>query len=283
MKKTTPFAAARASGESAPRPLTPPLRVWIGVASLAAAVAMVRAGWLEPIVGGIVDQAVRNIISLILCFSALMTLMLWFLRESGHAPAVKRAVIGGLLGAVALGAAVLRIERVSGDLVPEFAFRWSPSRDRLLPQHRPEPPAPQGEAVAAAPWQASTDDFPKFLGPTGSCGIDSPVLDADWDARPPRRLWKRPIGGGWGGFATCGDHAVTLEQRGDDEIISCCSVVTGAPEWAVAVKGRHETVLGGVGPRSTPTIVDGVVYAHGATGWLHAIDGATGRVHPAVA
>jgi UDP-2-acetamido-2,6-beta-L-arabino-hexul-4-ose reductase len=44
------------------------------------------------------------------------------------------------------------------------------------------------------------------------------------------------------------------------------------------VKGRHETVLGGVGPRSTPTIRDGVVYSHGATGWLHAIDGATGNV-----
>lgn len=270
--------AAAASGDSAPRSLTPPRRVWIAVASLAAAVAMVRAGWLEPIVGGIVDQAVRNIITLILCFSALMTFMLWFLRESGHALAVKRAVIGCLLGAVALGAAVLRIERVSGDLVPEFTFRWNPSRDRLLPQHRSEQPAPQGEAIAAATWQASADDFPKFLGPTGSCGIDSPTLDAGWDVRPPRLLWKRPIGGGWGGFATCGDHAVTLEQRGDDEIISCCSVVTGAPEWAIAVKGRHETVLGGVGPRSTPTIHDGVVYAHGATGWVHAIDGATGRV-----
>jgi len=33
-----------------------------------------------------------------------------------------------------------------------------------------------------------------------------------------------------------------------------------------------------VGPRSTPTIRDGVVYATGATGWLHAIDGATGRI-----
>jgi len=277
-RKNRAVESVPASGESAPRPLVPPRRVWIGVASLAAAVALVRAGWLELIAGGIIDQAVRNIISLILCFSALMSLVVWFLRESGYAPAVKRAVIGGLLGAVALGAAVLRVERVSGDLVPEFAFRWSPSRDRLLPQHQPEPPAGQGEAVAAAPWQATSGDFPRFLGPAGNCGIDSLALDAGWDARPPRLLWKQPIGAGWSGFATYGDHAVTLEQRGDDEIISCCSVVTGAPEWTVALKGRHETVLGGVGPRSTPTIRDGVVYSHGATGWLHAIDGATGRV-----
>ena len=278
MKKPSSIAAAPAAGGTDLRPLAPPRRVWIGVASLLTAVALVQGGWLEPIVGGIVDQAVRNIITLILCFSALMTTLLWFLRESGHAPTVKRAVLGGLLGAVALGAAVLRIERVSGDLVPEFAFRWSPSRDRLLPQHRSQPPALQGEAVAAAPWQATAGDFPRFLGPTGSCGVDAPTLDPDWLARPPRQLWRRPIGAGWSGFASCGDHAVTLEQRGDDEIVSCCSVTTGVPEWAVAVKGRHETVLGGVGPRSTPTIVDGVVYSHGATGWLHAIDGATGRV-----
>ena len=38
------------------------------------------------------------------------------------------------------------------------------------------------------------------------------------------------------------------------------------------------TVLGGIGPRSTPTINDGVVYATGATGWLHAIEGSTGKV-----
>ena len=37
-------------------------------------------------------------------------------------------------------------------------------------------------------------------------------------------------------------------------------------------------MLGGIGPRSTPTIYDGIVYATGATGWLHAIEGNTGKV-----
>lgn len=264
------------------RPLWPSRRVWITLASSAAAVALVRGGWLEPIVGSIVDQAVRNIITLILCFAGLMTLLLWLLRESGHATALKRAVIVALLGPVAIGVAVLKIERVSGDLVPEFAFRWSPSRDRLLPRQLKvplqEPSTQQGDAPSPSAWQASPADFPRFLGPTGLCGVDRPVLDPDWEARPPRLLWRRAIGAGWSGFATYGDHAVTLEQRGDEEIVSCCSLATGGPEWAVAVAGRHETVMGGVGPRSTPTIVDGMVYTHGATGWLHAIDGATGRV-----
>ena len=258
-----------------PRPLWPPRRVWITLASLAAATLMVRANLLEPLVGSIVDQAVRNIITLILCFSGLVVPLLWFLWESGHPPRLKRAVLAGLVGAVVIAAAALRIERVSGDLIPEFAFRWSPSRDRLLPR----PAAAVGAAATeAADWTATPADFPGFLGPSGNCSLDGPALDPDWTARPPQQLWKRPIGAGWSGFATCGEHAVTLEQRGDDEVVSCCSLATGEQEWAVAVPGRHETVLGGVGPRSTPTIRDGVVYAHGAGGWLHAIDGASGRV-----
>jgi outer membrane protein assembly factor BamB len=259
---------------SKPRSLCPPRRVLISIASLATATMLVRAGLLEPVVGPIVDQAVRNIITLILCFSALVSVLLWFLRESGHPTWLKQMLAGGLLGLVVVAAGTLRIERVSGDLVPEFAWRWAPSRDRqLVPAAVPA----QG-AEAAAAWQATPDDFPRFLGPSGSLGIDRIELDPDWEARPPRQLWKRPIGAGWSGFTTCGDHAVTLEQRGDEEIVFCYSLITGKPEWSVSVPARHETVLGGVGPRSTPTIRDGVVYSTGATGWLHAIDGATGRV-----
>ncbi len=254
-------------------PTWPPRRVWITVASLVAAIALVRAGWLEPLVGQIVDQAVRNILTLILGFAAIMSVLGWFLWQSGHSRRAKRAVGWGALGAVALACALFRIERVSGDLVPEIVFRWTPPRDRLLPRMDAKP-----AAVESTPWVARPEDSPRFLGPRGDCGLDGPALAADWNAMPPRLLWRRPIGAGWSGFATCGDHAVTLEQRGDDEVISCLTISTGESEWSVAVAARHETVLGGIGPRSTPTIRDGVVYATGATGWLHAIDGATGTV-----
>ena len=255
-----------------PRPLVPPTRVFVTLASLVAATALVRAGLLEPLVGGIVDAAVRNIISLILAFSAVVSVLGWFLFQSGHSTGLKRGVAVGLLAAVGLACAVLRIERVSGDLVPEFMFRWTPSRDRTLPSMA----AAGGRAEAA--WQPTQDDFRGFLGPSGSGSLDGPAIDPDWAARPPAQLWRRPIGAGWSGFVTCGDHAVTLEQRGEDEVVSCQSVTTGEIEWTVAVPGRHQTVLGGIGPRATPAIADGTVYAAGATGWLHAIDGATGRV-----
>ena len=75
-----------------------------------------------------------------------------------------------------------------------------------------------------------------------------------------------------------GDHAVTLEQRDAEEMVVCYDVLSGSCEWVVGAAARHTTVLGGTGPRSTPTIRDGVVYTTGATGWLHAIEGSTGTV-----
>jgi outer membrane protein assembly factor BamB len=281
-----PSKRSRTIAAAAPRPLWPPRRVLVSLASLATAIVLVRAGLLESVVGSIVDQAVRNIITLILAFAALMSLLVWFVRESGHPTWLKQMVFGGLLGLVVVAAGTLRIERVSGDLVPEFAWRWAPARDRRLearpvvaPAGATQAASPAGESPpAASAWETTGDDFPRFLGPGGNCSLDGPALDPDWAARPPPELWRRPIGAGWSGFTTCGDHAVTLEQRGDDEIVACYALGTGVPEWAVSVAARHETVLGGVGPRSTPTIRDGVVYSTGATGWLHAIDGATGRV-----
>jgi len=257
-------------------PLRPPRRVWITLASLATAIAMVRAGLLERVVGDVVDQAVRNIITLILAFAGLMTLVVWFLWQSGHSRRAKRGLAWALLGAVAVAAAVLRIERVSGDLVPEFVFRWSPSRDRLLPP-AVVPTAAAAAAAAGRPWSGRPDvDFPRFLGSGADVGIDAFAVPATGDGYA--LAWRRPIGAGWSGFAACDGHAVTLEQRGDEEVVSCHALETGEPEWSVAVAARHQTVLGGTGPRSTPTIRDGIVHATGATGWLHVIDGATGRV-----
>ena len=259
MKSVSPTAATSAR-------LLPNRRVLVTVASLTAAIALVRNDQLERVVGPIIDHAVVNIISLILGFSLLVSLLVWLWRESGYSARVKRGVIGGLLLAVVAGLATLRIERVSGDLVPEFAWRWSPSRDQLLPG--------SGEIktqAAAAGWEATARDFPAFLGPAGDGAVAGVALATDWEARPPELLWRQPLGAGWGGFAVVGNHAVTLEQRDAEEIVACYDVLSGSCEWAVGAAARHTTVLGGTGPRSTPTIRDGVVYTTGATGWLHAI------------
>ncbi len=62
-------------GDSVPpsHQIVPPVKIWVTLASLAAAIALVRYGWLEVLAGDVIDQAVRNIITLILAFTGLVS------------------------------------------------------------------------------------------------------------------------------------------------------------------------------------------------------------------
>ncbi len=121
-------------------------------------------------------------------------------------------------------------------------------------------------------------DFPQFLGQGRRPIVEGVVLDTDWAARPPQRLWRRPIGAGLSGFAVVNGFAVTQQQQGDSELVVCYELITGQVIWSHADQTRFNSVMGGDGPRATPTIDQGRVYALGATGILNCLDGTSGDV-----
>jgi outer membrane protein assembly factor BamB len=135
--------------------------------------------------------------------------------------------------------------------------------------------------------QTSVDDFPQFLGPQRLGVLPQARLSGDWNARPPREVWRRRIGGmgatgkrgdaGWGGFAVVGNFAITQEQQDDKECVVCYRVSDGARLWLHADPVRFAVSMGGPGPRATPTIAEGRVYTVGATGILNCLDGANGQ------
>lgn len=122
----------------------------------------------------------------------------------------------------------------------------------------------------------TTFDFPEFLGPRLKLFVDNVQLNPDWEKFPPKEVWRQPIGAGWSSFSVVNGYAVTMEQRGDAEQVTCYDVLTGKPCWVVSWDARFLTA--GVGPRSTPTIEGGRVYALGAWGHLVCIDGNSGNV-----
>lgn len=220
------------------------------------------------------DHALMNILTLIFVFIQAMTLLGWFCFSSGYGRRIRVLVPVLLLAIILPLVASLRIDATTGNLIPtEMRWRWSKKQDERL-----EKLGPIAANVVADLSHVTDDDFPGFLGPHRNAVIDDRELDADWTRNPPKELWRRPIGAGWSSFAAVNGFAVTLEQRGEEEFVTCYDLENGQPVWHHAVVTRHETVLGGVGPRSTPTIHEGKVYALGATGVLRCLDGATGKL-----
>ncbi len=242
--------------------------------------------WLLVILGGVValaiatrfanlpgDHAAANVLMFLGFFLAGACLLLWFLLFSGCRIRTRLLTLGAVIGVIVAGGALFKVEELDGELVPTFAFRWTPAADQLL-----DAPIALESQSGADLTAVSANDFPEFLGSGRTGRVEGVELSSDWTLNPPKLLWRKPIGAGWAGFVVVNGFAVTLEQRGEEEMITCYSVESGDPVWSHGIKTRHETVPGGIGPRGTPTIHDGKVYALGAEGTLHCLNGANGEV-----
>lgn len=195
-----------------------------------------------------------------------------------------------ILAAVALlaGAAAATLEMddsgVGGNIELRLRWRswvpWARSRDDDLERHRQG----LGTATAAADEEFSgrgEHDYPEYRGRKRDGVVTGPTLSRSWPEGGPPRVWPKeppqPVGLGHSSFAVAAGAAVTLEQRRDQEAVVCYDLPTGKERWKYTYPALFHETLGGKGPRSTPTIADGDVYALGATGQLVCLDARTGQ------
>jgi outer membrane protein assembly factor BamB len=231
-------------------------------------------------------------------------LVVWFVAFSGAPRKARVAVALGLASLVGVSAALFRVRGVTGDLIPIVEYRFAAARVLPEAQSRPAqaPPisaaeAPASNAVATptvaaestdtakaavavppAPIAPNDRDWPQYLGPARSGVVPDVQIDTDWTSRPPKLLWRQPVGAGWAGFAVSSGIAVTQEQRGNEEQTVAYELRTGRPLWSHRDKAAHDSPLGGPGPRGVAAIEGGQVFALGATGILNALDLRTGRL-----
>ncbi len=170
--------------------------------------------------------------------------------------------------------AIYRVAGLTGNGKVIFAFRST-----APPKFEPLDVSESSSQVRSASVELHVQpgDFPQFLGPNRDGVVEDVALDPDWDARPPKLLWRHRVGLGWSGFAIVGDFALTQEQRNEFECVVCYDWSSGAEVWVHQDDTNYDAQLGGPGPRATPTIRDNHVYTWGATGLLNCLDGSTGK------
>jgi outer membrane protein assembly factor BamB len=216
------------------------------------------------------DIAIANLLTLLFAFIAFITPVIWFTVGSGFRFNIRVIPLGTFLVVSGVGIACFQIDGVTGQLLPQLSLRWAPAPDELLDELT-------GEGSTIELDDKSSHSFHQFLGPNRDATIRGLKLSRNWEDNPPKQLWRQEIGAGWSTFSAVGGYAVTMEQRGKKELVTCYEIVTGTLKWWHEIEARHESQFGGVGPRGTPTIDQGRVYALGATGVLRCLDMTNGK------
>ena len=230
-------------------------RPGIGIAILGASVfAAIRVLDVWPY-----EQARTMALLATVAGTALLLLVWWLFFSS--APLRTRLAP---LAVCALFPVLFRHRGMTGDFIPLFEFRF----------------AKGSKAAAVGGKSAMTSaraDFPQAFGPGRDARLDGPALDGDWKANPPQVLWRQNVGAAWSGFAIVGERALTMEQKGGEECVTCRDISTGKLLWSTANPGYYSDGIAGEGPRTTPTVQGSRVFTFGATGTLRCLDLETGN------
>lgn len=131
-------------------------------------------------------------------------------------------------------------------------------------------------SAMAAPAGVAAD-WPQFRGPDRD-GVSSETgLAKGWPEAGPEQLWRTQLGEGFSALSVAGGHLFTMFARGEDEFVVSIDASNGQELWRVRADSKWVDDQGN-GPRSTPTVHGGLVYALSASGKLHALDAADGKV-----
>ncbi len=147
--------------------------------------------------------------------------------------------------------------------------------------------------LAAFTPLARSDDWPQWMGPNrDGRWVETGVLEK-FPSDGPRKLWSTPISGGYSGPAVVGERVFITDYVRTDgdpknnpasqaksegkERVLCLDAKTGKPKWEHSYAVKY-AVSYPAGPRCTPTVADGKVYALGSMGNLVVLDEKTSDV-----
>ena len=130
-----------------------------------------------------------------------------------------------------------------------------------------------------SPVALAKGDWPQILGPNRNGIYTGPEIVPSFPRTGPPPLWIRDVGAGFSGPAVAGDRLILFHRVNNRETVEAMDALTGKTAWTLAYATSYRDDFGFVeGPRAVPVITGGRVFTHGADGWLHGIDFATGKM-----
>jgi outer membrane protein assembly factor BamB len=131
--------------------------------------------------------------------------------------------------------------------------------------------------LAALPeLRAASAAWPGWRGPQRDAMSTETGLAAQWPAAGPPLAWKASgMGAGFSSLAIVDGRIYTMGDRDGAQYLLALAASDGALLWKARVGPVWSDEYGG--PRGTPTVDGGVVYALGTEGDLVAVEAATGK------
>jgi outer membrane protein assembly factor BamB len=123
--------------------------------------------------------------------------------------------------------------------------------------------------------RALAADWPQWLGPHRDGSTSETV--APW-TQPPRVLWRRHVGEGNSSPVVAGGRVFLHTKLKDKPVedVTAYDAESGNALWRTAYERGSFTSPYGNGPRATPAVAGGKVYAHGISGILTCLDATSG-------
>ncbi|MBL4883248.1 MAG: PQQ-like beta-propeller repeat protein [Planctomycetaceae bacterium] len=228
--------------------------------------------WVRFVFDPLDGQGWVNLMTVIVVGSQTILLLLWFSLLSYF---TRRTVWSTLLilflTAFGWGASIRNVEH-DGDMnVSRITYRWDP-----LPV--PLQVAPENQEALEMAFAVQPYDVPAFRGSNRDGIITGPLLRTDWEQKPLKEIWRTPVGAGYASMSVVGASLLTIEQRELSEAITCYDKQTGKLRWVYEYPAQFFEAMGGIGPRTTPTVSQGYVVSMGAAGDVTCLDFQSGKL-----
>lgn len=142
-----------------------------------------------------------------------------------------------------------------------------------------------GVTLATAATAPAPAQWRQWGGPNRDFTVRTSGLPADWAERAPRRLWRRELGAGYSAIAVDDGMLYTMYREtptATAEVTIALDAKTGRSIWEhrfpAPLTAQPDPRWGGLGPNSTPLVIENRLYTIGSRAVLQCFDKRNGEV-----